>query len=213
MRLALRDVLGRPLRSVSTALGVSAALVLVLATGSMLDSMRTTFSVLFDDARRYDLRVDLAAPEPAPDVRARFAAIAGVAKSSRSSTCPRRSRPTAARPTTCFCRVCPTTLELARSVDLDGRVVAPRPGEVVVTRALAGELGVSTVGDAVDVRVPGGGEASFTVGGFADGAMGPTVSARLADVQRAFGLGDRVTAVAMATRGDTGPVRAQRSPP
>ena len=42
LRLAARDLLGRPLRSLSTALGVAAALVLVLATGGMVDSMTTT---------------------------------------------------------------------------------------------------------------------------------------------------------------------------
>jgi len=206
VRLALRDVLGRPLRSISTSLGVSAALVLVLVTGSLLDSMRTTFSVLFDEARLYDLRIDLTAPERAPDVRARFERIAGV-----------QVEPLVALPAAMAAHGrsaaevlllgLPDDARLARSVDLDGRVVAPRAGEVIVTRSLAAKLGV-TVGDHVEVRVPGSGEASLTVGGYADGAMGPTVSARLADVQRAYGLGDRVSSVAIATHGATGAARA-----
>jgi putative ABC transport system permease protein len=75
----------------------------------------------------------------------------------------------------------------------------------VVTRALAANLGV-VPGEAVSVRVAGAGQAAFLVGGFADGAMGPTMSARLADVQHAFGLGDRVTSVAVTT-GETDAVR------
>ena len=207
VRLAMRDVLGRPLRSMSTALGVSAALVLVLATGSMLDSMRTTFSVLFADARRYDLRINLAAPEPGPDVSARFAGIVGVAKVEPlvdlAATIAAHGRSADG----VLLQGLPDDAQLARSVDLDGRLVAPRAGEVIVTRALARQLGLA-VGDAVDVRVLGGGAATLSVGGFADGTMGPTVSARLADVQRAYGLGDRVTSVAIATRDDAGAARA-----
>jgi len=206
VRLALRDVLGRPLRSISTALGVSAALVLVLATGSMLDSMRTAFSVLFTDSRLYDLRVDLTAPERGPDVRARFAAIAGVAQVEPLVELPATMEAHGRSADGVLLQGLSDGARLARSVDLDGRLVAPRAGEVIVTRSLATKLGVA-IGDAVDVRVFGG-EASLTVGGFADGAMGPTATARLADVQRDFGLGDRVTSVAIATHGDTGQARA-----
>jgi putative ABC transport system permease protein len=205
--MTLRDVLGRPLRSISTALGVSAALVLVLATGSMLDSMRSTFSVLFDDARRYDLRVDLTAPEPAPDVRARLAVIAGVAQVEPIVDLPATMGAHGRYVDGVLLQGLPDDAQLARSVDVDGRFVAPGVGEVIITRALATKLGVA-VGGAVGIRVLGGGETSLTVGGFADGAMGPTASARLADVQRAYGLGDRVTAVAIATHGDPGPTRA-----
>ncbi len=206
VRLAMRDVLGRPLRSISTALGVSAALVLVLATGSMLDSMRTTFSVLFADARRYDLRVDLTAPEPAPAVRARFASLSGVARVEPLVDLPATMTAHGRSADGVLLQGLPDDARLARSVDLDGRLVPPHAGEVILTRALAAKLGVA-IGDVVEVRGLGGGHASLAVGGFADGAMGPTVSARLADVQQAFDLGDRVTSVAMATHGDTGPAR------
>ncbi len=206
VRLATRDVLGRPLRSIGTALGVSAALVLVLATGSMLDSMRTTFSVLFADARRYDLRVDLAAPEPSPDVRFRFAKVSGVAQLEPLVDLPAAMAAHGRSAEGVLLQGLPDDAPRARSVALDGRLVAPRAGELIVTRALASKLGVA-IGEPVDVRLLGG-EATMIVGGFADGAMGPTVSARLADVQRAFGLGERVTSVAIATHGDPGPARA-----
>ena len=205
IRLALRDVLGRPLRSLSTALGVSAALVLVLATGSMLDSMRTTFIVLFDDARRYDLRVDLAAPESASSVEARFSTITDVTRVEALIDLP-VTIDANGRTSQALLQGLRDHSQLARSVDIDGRAVEPHDGEIVITRALAHELGVA-IGDALQIRRPGG-EATFRVGGFADGTMGPTVSARVADVESAFGLGDRVTAVAITTRGDAAPLRA-----
>jgi putative ABC transport system permease protein len=206
VRLALRDLLGRPLRSASTALGISAALVLVLATGSMLDSMRTTFAVLFHDARRYDLRVDLAAPEPAADARARFQAIGGVTETEALVVLP-ATVSAAGRSTEVLLQGLPAGSQLAHSVDMDGREVVPRVGTVVLTRALAAKLGVAA-GDAVQVHGPSGTTASLRVEGMADGAMGPTASARLADVQRALGLGDRVTSVAILTRGDVRHTRA-----
>jgi putative ABC transport system permease protein len=207
VRLATRDVLGRPLRSVSTALGVSAALVLVLATGSMLDSMRRTFSVLFADARRYDLRVDLIAPERGSDLRPRFASATGVAQIELLVELPASMAGHGRSADGVLLQGLADDAQLARSVDLDGHLVAPRAAEVIVTRALASKLGVA-IGDPVDVRVLGIGDATFVVGGFADGAMGPTASARLVDVQHAYGLGDRVTSVAIATNGHAEAARA-----
>jgi putative ABC transport system permease protein len=198
LRLAVRDVLGKPVRSLGTALGVAAALVLVLCTSAMLDSMKTTFSVLFSDARRYDLRVDLVSPAPLVAVEARFAQVEGVVAVEGILSLPVTIRGAGPEAQAIAVGVAPEA-RLLRSMDLDGRDVAPADRGVVLTRALARSLGVSP-GDAVRLRpLPEGPEASFVVSGLADGALGRTVTARREDLQRALGFAGRGDAVLVET--------------
>jgi putative ABC transport system permease protein len=198
VRMALRDVLGRPYRSLGTALGVAAAFVLVHSTGAMLDSMRTTFSVLFEDARRYDLRVDLLAPAPIPELEARFAHADGVLGFEAVLAAP-VTLSAAGREAHALANGMAPGASLLRSMDLDGREVTPASGRVALTRALARSLGVG-LGDVVAVRaLPGGPTTSFIVGGFADAALGNTVAARREDLERALGWSAKANAVLLRT--------------
>jgi putative ABC transport system permease protein len=196
LRLATRDLLGRPLRSLSTTVGVAAALVLVLATGGLLDSMATTLDAIFGGSRRYDVRVDLAAPEPLAAVQQRFSALAGVARLEGLVAAP-ASLSAGTHTAAALLQGLPAGSTLLRSLDLDGQVVDPAPGGVVLTRALARSLGVKP-GDTVRVRMaPLPVESSFRVTGFADAALGKTATVGLADLQRDFAMGGEVTSVAL----------------
>ncbi|HTL35646.1 MAG TPA: FtsX-like permease family protein [Kofleriaceae bacterium] len=201
LEMAIRDVLGRPLRSVATALGVAGALVVVLTTGGLLDSMRSTFGTTFHDARRDDLRVDFAAPSP--HAAEQLAVIPGV----------RRAEGLVVVPATLAANG--HTVEvvvqglrddafLVRSIDADGTVVPPTPGDVVLTRGVAHALHVA-IGDRVKARLPlarADGpqfvDAAVRVAGFADAAIGPVVSMRSDELARALRFGDAVTTVALA---------------
>ncbi|MHB8420897.1 MAG: FtsX-like permease family protein [Myxococcales bacterium] len=202
VRLAARSVLGRPFRSLGTAVGVSAALVLVLTTGGMLDSMTTTFDAIFDGSQRYDIRIDLTGPTPSSVLRQDIADLEGVQRSELFAAAPVSLR-AGSHLARALLQALPVGSQLVRSIDLDGSDVDPPAGGIVLTRALARQLGV-TVGDDVAVDVASAPrEGRFRVSGFADAAVGNTATVRLADAQRAVGLGEEVTAVALRVRGDS----------
>ncbi|HEY7955282.1 MAG TPA: ABC transporter permease, partial [Polyangia bacterium] len=200
LRMALRDLLGRPARSLGTALGVAAALVLVLTTGAMLDSMRATVGALFHDARRYDLRVDFAAPEPLAEVQRRLGHLAGALRVEGVLSLPVTLKSGERSATDVLVDGLEPDARLLRAVDLAGRPVALAPGAIVLTHALASRLHVG-VGDPVTVRVDAlGREASMKVGGFADAVLGKTASARSADLARDFGMDGQVTSAVLTVR-------------
>ena len=210
LRMAVRDVLGRPLRSLGTAFGVAAALLLVLTTGAMLDSMRTVVTRLFRDARRYDLRVDFVAPEPLTDVRARLGKIEGVTAVEGVLTLPIALEAHGKIEHDVLLQGLRDGAQLLRSVKLDGRAAPPGAGGIVLTHAIATDLGVR-VGDLVTARLaPSGVAAQLRVDALADATLGKTASARRSDVARAFGFDQRVTSAVLALRAsDAG--RARRA--
>lgn len=204
LRLAIRDVIGRPFRSVGAVMGVAAALVLVLSTGAFTDSMTTTFNVLFEDANRYDLRIDLVRPERAEDLQARLKKVAGVSHLEGIVALPvslsREGAQGASDETHAMLRGLVDDASLLRSIDLDRRVVMPDAGGIVLGRTTARSLGVE-LGEKVRAELlPHGPAATFHVAGFADAVMGDTASVRLADAQQAFGLKGLVTAAALSVR-------------
>ena len=199
-RMALRDLLGRPLRSLGTAVGVAAALLLVLTTGAMLDSMRATFGALFSDARRYDLRVDLVAPAPAAAVDAKLRAVPGVTAVEDVVTLPATLEAGGRVERDVLVDGLAKDAALLRAVDLDGRVVPPAAGGIVLGRPTARKLGVG-IGDRVTVRLAStGATARLVVSGFADATLGKGASARRADLDRAFALGGAVTSAVLRVR-------------
>ena len=199
-RMAVRDVLGRPLRSVGTAFGVAAALLLVLTTGAMLDSMRMVITRLFHDARRYDLRVDFAAPEPLDQVRARLGAIPGVTAVEGVLTLPIALSAHGKIERDVLLQGLRDDPRLLRSVRLDGSVASPAAGGIVLTHAIATDLGVR-VGDEVTAQLmSSGASASFRVGALADATLGKTASARRSDVARSFGLDQYVSSAVLSVR-------------
>jgi putative ABC transport system permease protein len=180
-------------------LGVAAALVLVMSTGAMVDSMRTTFDVIYGDAERYDLRVDLVRPMPASEVRALVSDVPGATRVEELASMPVELRAHGAT-TNALLRGLRDDATLVRSMDLDRRVVTPEPGGIVLARSTARSLGAG-IGDRVHARVlPDGAEADFRVSGLADGVFGDTATVRIDDAARALGLGDRATAAVLRVR-------------
>ena len=199
IRLAVRGVLGAPLRSVGTIFGIAAALVLVIVSGVLLDSMRTVVNVLFHDAQRYDLRVDFMAPEPLARLQDELGKVDGVTKLEGLVALPVRLTANG-REESAALQGLSDDGALLRSMDADGTLVPPRVHGVVLTRHVAKQLGLK-VGDAVEVRaIPAGGVTTLAVSGFADAVMGSVASARQAEVQAAFGLGASVTAAVLSVR-------------
>jgi putative ABC transport system permease protein len=207
LKLAMRDLLGRPLRSLGTALGVSAAVVLVLGTGALLDSMKATFGAIFDGARRYDVRVDFASPAPAGAAE-RLARRAEVTAVEVFLALPARLE-AHGRATDVLLEALPDVGDLVHIVDVDGREVPPGVGGVTLTRAVARKLSLA-LGDAVTVRpLPQGDAVTLRVSGFADAAMGGTASVRRGDVEGPWHLS--ALATALVARAAAGQARAART--
>ncbi len=78
LRLAGRNLVRHPVRTAGTALGVAAALVLIIATGGMLDSMDWGVRLVMEKSEVYDLRVAWLRPAPAADIRDAVSGIEGV---------------------------------------------------------------------------------------------------------------------------------------
>ncbi len=196
VRMAMRDVVGRPLRSLGTAAGVAAALVLVMTSGALLDSMRSVIDTLFHDARRYDVAADLVAPAPKSQALARVRALPGVARAEASLALPAHLSANGKTESVVVRGIDPDAT-LVRSVDVGGRLVPPGAEGIVLTRAVGKTLGVS-VGDSVELdTATAGGKTRFRVAGFADAALGKTATTRLDDLDRAAELPDMVDSVAV----------------
>lgn len=193
--LALRDILARPMRSLGTALGVSAAVVLVLSTGALIDSMKMTFSSLFDHARHYDDRIDFAAPVETQATLSHARALAGVRRVEAALVVP-VVLTTATAHVDVLLQALDDDAQLLQSVDANGDRTPPGPRGLTLTRAAAKKLHLA-IGD--DVRVEpvarNAPAVDLRVTGFADAAMGNTANARIADVARAWRLDDLTTTV------------------
>lgn len=201
IEMAVRDLLGRPLRSFATALGVAAALVVVLATGGLLDSMRTTFHATFHDARVGDLRVDLAAPSA--EAATQIAAIPGVTRVEGLVVAP-AALTAHGHTVEALVQGLADGATLVRSVDSDGSLVPPQPGSIVLPRGVAKTLHV-TRGDRVDARFllqtsagPRFAAATLPISGFADAVLGPVATMRRDDLARTLQLDGAVSTLALA---------------
>ncbi|MBI1949223.1 MAG: ABC transporter permease [Deltaproteobacteria bacterium] len=174
LRMALRSVLGRPLRSLGTALGVAAALVLVLTTSALIDSMKRLTDMLFHEARRYDLWVDLVAPLDAAEAERTFAALPGVTRVEGALLLPAQLA-FRGKTASALAHATAEGATLLRPIDLDGAFHPPPTGGLVLNHALADRVG-ATRGDRVRVRLlPHGPELALVIADFADATVGNTL--------------------------------------
>ncbi len=201
VQLALRDILDRPLRSLGTSLGVAAAVVLVLSTGLLMDSMRATFSSLFTRARAYDVRVDFGAPVPKAEALAVARGVHGVGAVEALLVVPARLEAGGAAVDVQL-QALDDDARLVRAADADGALVPMEAGGLVMTRNAARKLHVR-VGDTVQVApLLGGMDIPLRLTGFADATMGSTASARRADVDERWALSGLATSVVARAPGD-----------
>lgn len=201
-RLAVRNLLRHPLRSLGTGIGVAAAVLLVAATGAVAVSTQRVADVQLLDARAYDLRVDLGAP--AAGLGPTLAAMSSVVRAERSLTLPVTMRANGETRALVLSGVADDA-RLLRPVDWDGEAIRPEGDRVLLPRTEAARLGV-TVGDAIELDSGDGILHPVRVGGLVDTAFGPVATMRLGAMQALFGFpGTENTVVAttsdaMATR-------------
>ncbi|MBI5498335.1 MAG: ABC transporter permease [Deltaproteobacteria bacterium] len=199
-RMAVRNLLRRPGRSLSTALGVSSALVLLVVSGGLVESAVAGVDAQFSEGLRYDMRVDLFSAAPADELRRRVASLADAERAEVLLALPvRLATATATRDT--VLQGLGDHAELLRAVDFKGAPVALAQDGLTLSTALAQKLGVK-VGDVLDVRLlPDGQHQRVPLTGMSDLAFGSSVTMRLADAQRRFrmpGLANSAVAVARA---------------
>jgi putative ABC transport system permease protein len=202
-------VLGRPLRSLGTALGVAAALMLVLATGALADSMKTTFGTLFGEAQTYDVRVDFSSPRDSHAALDEARQVPGLERVEPLLALPATAEANGLR-VAVLLQAPESGARLLRPVDVDGRVVAPAEGELTLTRAAAKKLHV-VPGDRVTLAppLPGAPPLPLTLKGFADAALGSTATANRADLDGRWQTAGLLTAVlAAAPSGGSDAARA-----
>lgn len=198
-RLAIRGIVRRPLRSTATALGVAAALVLVVTTSGMMESIARAIGVQTEDSWRYDDRGDLLSPRPAQALMDEAKALPGVAEAEVALGLPIRIQAGGLGKDTVGMGLEPGA-KLLRSVDFEGAERMPKPGGVVLSRALMHDLGATT-GQSVSVRaLPDGVEHSLHIDGVAEAAIGGTAILRREDLAKIAGLPDQANTVLIKAR-------------
>ena len=198
LRLPLRDIGRHPFRAMATMLGVSAALVLIVSTAGMLDSMTRGTDLTFNQARRYDLRADFFAPRPAAAVRRQVGAIPGVRTVETLISLPVQLRH-AGRTYDTVLQGLPAPSPLLAVLDASGHALQPETGEAVLSRAVASSLHVGT-GESVQVwLLPRGRTLTLRIGALSDELIGNALTLSAQAAARASGLADGITTVLVTT--------------
>jgi putative ABC transport system permease protein len=149
-RFILRAIERRPLRTLTSGLGIALSTSLVVSTLAILDSVRAMIEVQFDSVQREDLAVTFTASRPAA-IRHDLARMDGVTRVELTRTVPVRIRHLHRERTTALVGL-PERAALRRIVDRRGSVL-PVPVEgVVLSSMLARALDVG-VGDSLAVNV------------------------------------------------------------
>ncbi len=152
-RIVLRNLLRRPIRTGFAIVGLAAALALYIASASATDNVDTMIDLAFGRAERSDIVVTFAEPrdaraafelarlpgvmrvEPFRFVGARLVAGPRVLREGLSSNSP--------------------GADLSRVVDMNGRVIEPPAGGVIISSRVARQLGVQA-GQPLQVQVTEG---------------------------------------------------------
>lgn len=175
--MVLRGPTRQPLRSLYTVLGVVLALVLVLVSWGMIDSVRASVARQFDQVLQQDAQLTLAQPADAARVE-RIAAVPGVAAAEPAAELPATLDTGSGPGYSTTLLALPSDTAMHRFLPPDGGSrTLPRDG-VLLGAALQDELGLHT-GDRVPLRLPGGAGAEVTVAGFVDEPFGANAYATL----------------------------------
>lgn len=183
VRLALRDVVRGPRRTVATALGAALSLVLTVSAVGMMTSMTAALDVQFGEVQREDATV--IADPAAGDLGATLAALPGVASVEPSTTVRVTAAHDGSTYTTGLTGYLPgTTMHGFRATD-GSWVDLPSSG-VLAGRALADRLGVAP-GDDIDLRAADGTGGTVELVGLVDEPLGTSIHGTLATVQALAG--------------------------
>lgn len=149
-RMVLREVERSPVRALLSAVGIAGAVAVLVVGRFSFDAIDAYMSITFDKAMRQDVTVSFAQPQPR-SVLAEMRHLPGVLRVEGQRVLPTRMV-VGSRGREVSITGYQRDAELARLVDVDGRVhQAPVEG-LAVTDMLAQVLGVA-VGDTVEVRV------------------------------------------------------------
>ncbi|MEZ4255125.1 MAG: ABC transporter permease [Polyangiales bacterium] len=199
-RMVLREMERRPARLLFSALGIAAAIAILVAGRFSFDAVEALLDVQFGAAERGDVQVQFVAARPTEAIHA-LEHVPGVWRVE-----PMRSTPVRVRAghhaRTVVLTGHPEHASLHRVVTAEHRVV-PMPWDgVVLTTELGRILGVEP-GDDVDlefIESPGR-RTTVRVAGFADELFGLSVHARMAKVEALMGTAPLVTGASLAVDG------------
>ncbi|HEU0012691.1 MAG TPA: FtsX-like permease family protein [Longimicrobium sp.] len=196
-RIIVRNLTRRPLRTAASVLGVGFSVSLVFIVLFFFDGFRYSFGLQFGHAQRQDLTVAFTAPR-APRVRHDLAHLPGVERVEAFRAVPVRLRAghRARRVTLLGTEARP---ELSRVLDRRARPYGPPPAGLLLSRALAGALGVRP-GDSVEVEVQEGARPllRLPVAATVDDLFGANAYADLRWLARALGEGPAVSGAHLA---------------
>ena len=197
VRLAVRNLMRRPGRSLASVGGVAAALVLVLAGSGVVDGLNRTIEVLLQKSWRYDLRVDFFAPEPKQTLYGRLKQTEDIETWESVLTVPAQIQAGDTKLKTVVEGISPNS-ELLQPANMDGEIVRPDQG-VVLPAALARQLGVKE-GDSVRLQsLAQGAEIELPIEHITEG-LGAEVFMRLDKAQTTFAGPGMVNSLLIKTK-------------
>jgi putative ABC transport system permease protein len=196
-KMVLRNLSRRPVRAATSALGIAAAIAVMVLAGALADGLRHVLRLNFEVARREDAVVAFADPS-GRDALTELRALPGVravepfrhvAATLRHGTRTYRTELTGLEPGAVLWRV----------VDVRGRVIPVPPGGLVLSSQLARILGVAA-GEDVLVRVHEGRRPVLTlpVAALVDDFVGVSATASLDVLDASLGDGALATGALVA---------------
>jgi putative ABC transport system permease protein len=191
LRMALRNIERRPMRSVLTSVALALATGILVVPNAFRDGIGYVLDYQWDVVQRHTVFVALIEPGPARGL-ADFSALPGVVLAE-----PVRAAAVELRAGNRFRRLSvlglPARAELNRVIDAAGRQLTLPTDGIVLSAKLAQVLGVS-LGDALSVRVLDGKRPEFTlpVAALSEDFAGTTAYMEIGGLNRRLGEGDRI---------------------
>jgi len=194
LRLTLRDVARRPGRTAATAIGIMAALALVVTTAGLKDSMTRGINLSFTQSVHYDLRADFYSPQSAPSAVDEAHGIPGVTNVETITTLPVEVANLATGKTyDTSLQGLPPESPLLQLRSSGGTLLAPEPGKAIVSSSIATKLGLK-VGDKIRVKVlPSGRSIILPIQALDFSVIGNSVTLASASVATDFHMTGKAT--------------------
>ncbi|MDX2060694.1 MAG: FtsX-like permease family protein [Gemmatimonadales bacterium] len=196
-RIVVRNLVRRPFKALAATLGIAFGLAIVQVSWYSFDAIELIKRVAFHEADRSDIRVAFRDPVPAR-VGQELARLPGVAAVELSRATPVRLRAGAATEQVALITLDPRSA-LRRVVEPPARVVAGPPSGLLLTAALARDLGIGRGSSVVVEGLEGRRRTeTMTVVGVANELIGYGAYAAPAVVARFLGDRDLVTGAHLA---------------
>jgi putative ABC transport system permease protein len=204
LRMAARNVLRRPVRGLTTSLGVAGALVIVLMTAEVLEGFYLAIDTQFDKSQRFDLRADMSMMFPENVLKNKVLEDESVTRVETMYSLPVQLRWQGTTHDTLL-QGGAQEAELYRNVDFSGRTLFPEKGGVIVSRNFGKRIGIVPGDQVLLTQTQLGRESHVRVDGFSDSAMGNMLFMERSDAQGLFGSVGWVNTVLVKTKtGDVG---------